>query len=47
MGLPIPGLPAPVGETVIQIPGLPPITVPVPRAATASTAAPTGAVIGQ
>ena len=26
---PIPGLPAPVGETVIQIPGLPPITVPV------------------
>ncbi|KAA0116730.1 transglycosylase/D,D-transpeptidase PonA2 [Mycolicibacterium sp. P9-22] len=25
----IPGLPAPVGETVIQIPGLPPITVPV------------------
>ncbi|GAA2572102.1 transglycosylase/D,D-transpeptidase PonA2 [Mycolicibacterium diernhoferi] len=29
VGLPIPGLPAPVGETVIQIPGLPPITVPV------------------
>ncbi|MGE2690151.1 transglycosylase/D,D-transpeptidase PonA2 [Mycolicibacterium pulveris] len=25
----IPGLPAPVGETVVQIPGLPPITVPV------------------
>lgn len=25
----IPGLPAPLGETVIQIPGLPPITVPV------------------
>ncbi|MDA4106633.1 transglycosylase/D,D-transpeptidase PonA2 [Mycolicibacterium holsaticum] len=25
----IPGLPVPVGETVVQIPGLPPITVPV------------------
>jgi membrane peptidoglycan carboxypeptidase len=25
----IPGLPAPIGETVVQIPGLPPITVPV------------------
>ncbi|MEO3758476.1 transglycosylase/D,D-transpeptidase PonA2 [Mycobacterium sp. B14F4] len=29
-GIPaIPGLPAPVGQTVVQIPGLPPITVPV------------------
>lgn len=25
----VPGLPVPVGETVVQIPGLPPITVPV------------------
>jgi beta-lactam-binding protein with PASTA domain len=25
----IPGLPPPVGQTVVQIPGLPPITVPV------------------
>jgi beta-lactam-binding protein with PASTA domain len=25
----IPGLPAPIGQTVVEIPGLPPITVPV------------------
>ena len=28
-GLPIPGMPPEVGSTVVQIPGLPPITVPV------------------
>jgi beta-lactam-binding protein with PASTA domain len=29
-GIPgVPGLPAPVGQTVVEIPGLPPITVPV------------------
>ncbi len=29
VGLPIPGMPPEIGSTVVQIPGLPPITVPV------------------
>ena len=29
VGLPIPGMPPEIGSTVVEIPGLPPITVPV------------------